>query len=116
MNWYIAKIVFRIVTESNANTNQFDEHLRLISASSKEEAVLKARVLGLNEEDYFLNDNLQPIKWEFVNVLDLQPLTEVRDGIELYSHIHEDERGEEYIRYVHLRAAALQAENMLAEV
>jgi Domain of unknown function (DUF4288) len=113
MNWYITKIVFRILTKSKTHIGQFDEQLRLIAASSKEEAVLKARVLGLNEEDYFLNNNHQPVAWEFINVLDVQPLTDLKDGLELYSNIREHDR--EYIRYVHLRAASLQAENALTQ-
>lgn len=115
MNWYIAKIVFRICTES-AQARQFDEHLRLIAAESKEEAVLKARILGLKEEDYFLNDRCQPVRWEFVNVLDVQPLMELHDGVELYSHIQEQDCEDEYIRYVHLRAASLQADAVLTEL
>lgn len=108
MNWYIAKIVFRINTESKTSKDQFDEHLRLIAADTQEEAVLKARVLGLKEEDYFLNSNDQLVKWEFVNVLDVQLIKELCDGIELYSKIFEEEKSDDYIRYVHLRAANLQ--------
>jgi hypothetical protein len=110
MNWYIAKIVFRIFTESERETIQFDEQLRLIMASSKEEAILKARVIGLNEEDCFLNNRQQSVAWEFVNILDVQPLANLKDGIELYSNISEHDKSEDYIRYVHLRAAHLQNE------
>jgi len=42
MNWYLAKIVFRIVCGDGEHTPQFDEQLRLILASSKEEAFKKA--------------------------------------------------------------------------
>lgn len=115
MNWYIAKIVFRISTEGGVNKNQFDEHLRLIAADSQEEAVLKARVLGLREEDYFLNDKQQAVKWEFVNVSDVQALQELKDGIELYSQIQEREQGAEYVHYVHLRAASLHSKRMSVE-
>lgn len=115
MNWYIAKIVFRISTEGSVHKDQFDEHLRLIAADSQEEAVLKARVLGLQEEDYFLNDKQQAVKWEFVNVSDIQALQELKDGIELYSQIHEREQGSEYVHYVHLRAASLHSKCMALE-
>ena len=115
MNWYIAKIVFRISTEGGAHKDQFDEHLRLIAADSLEEAVLKARMLGLQEEDYFLNDKQQAVKWEFVNVSDIQALQELKDGIELYSQIHEREQGAEYVHYVHLRAASLHSKRMSVE-
>lgn len=115
MNWYIVKIVFRISTEGNTHKDQFDEHLRLIAADSQEEAVLKARVLGLKEEDYFLNDKQQAVKWEFVNVSDIQALQELKDGIELYSQIHEREQGAEYVHYVHLRAASLHSKSLAVE-
>jgi Domain of unknown function (DUF4288) len=108
MNWYIAKIVFRIDTEAKTSKDQFDEHLRLIAAETQEEAVLKARMLGLKEEDYFLNKSDQLVKWEFVNVLDVQLIEALNDGIELYSKIFEKEKSDDYIRYVHLRAASLQ--------
>jgi len=41
MNWYLAKMVFRIVCGDGNHTAQFDEQLRLISAGSKEEAFHK---------------------------------------------------------------------------
>lgn len=115
MNWYIAKIVFRISTEGSVHKDQFDEHLRLIAANSQEEAVLKARMLGLQEEDDFLNDKSQTVKWEFVNVLDVQALQELKDGVELYSQIHEQEQGGEYVHYVHLRAASLHKQQTPVE-
>lgn len=108
MNWYIAKLVFSINTEAKTCNNQFDENLRLITADSKEEAVLKARVLGLKEEDRFLNNNKQVVKWDFVNVLDVQLIAGPYDGVELSSKIFEEEKTEDYIHYVHLRAAHLQ--------
>jgi hypothetical protein len=108
MNWYITKIVFRISTETKTGKDQFDEHLRLVAADTHEEAVLKARVLGLKEEDYFINNNDQLVKWEFVNVVDVQLIEALNDGIELYSKIFEMEKSDDYIQYVHLRAAALQ--------
>jgi hypothetical protein len=114
MNWYIAKIVFQIVTASRPNAHQFDEHLRLIAASSKEEAVLKARIIGVQLEDNRARIDAQQPRWEFVNVADIQPLKNLNDGIELYSTIRQHEPSDEYIRYVHLRAAALQTESLHA--
>jgi len=108
MNWYIAKIVFKISNGSDQHKSQFDEHLRLIQANSFEEAILKARMLGIRDEDYFLNDRQQPVKWEFVNVSELLPLHEIKDGLELYSQIQEIEEASSYIHGVHQRAASLQ--------
>ena len=108
MNWYIAKVIFRIATATAPGKSQFDEHLRLIEAASFEEALLKARVLGLKEEDQFINDRNQPVKWEFVNVSELAPLHELKDGVEVYSQIQEREEDNSYIHYVHQKAALLQ--------
>jgi hypothetical protein len=108
MNWYIAKVIFKITHEGASLTSQFDEHLRLIEANSFEEALLKARILGITEEDNFINDKRKSVKWEFVNVADLIPLHELKDGLEVYSQIQEHEEANSYIHYVHQKAASLQ--------
>ncbi|NOT75586.1 MAG: DUF4288 domain-containing protein [Cyclobacteriaceae bacterium] len=105
MKWYVAKIVFKIC---NGVRPQFDEHLRLIEARGFEEALLKARILGIKEEDNFINDRQQPVKWEFVNVAELLPLQEIKDGLEVYSQIKETEEANDYVHYVHQKAASLQ--------
>ena len=96
MNWYIAKVIFKIANGETTQKSQFDEHLRLIQATSFEEALLKARVLGITEEDHFINDRLQSVKWEFVNVEELIPLQELADGLEVYSQIQEREEAGAY--------------------
>jgi hypothetical protein len=63
MNWYITKVVFAISAESSTGKKQFDEQLRLVYAESKEEAFLKARTIGLSEEDSFFNDKMKKVKW-----------------------------------------------------
>lgn len=108
MNWYITKIVFNITAESSTAKNQFDEQLRLVQADSKAEAFLKARTLGLGEEDTFINDKMKQVRWEFVNVSEVFPLKNLEDGIELYSHIHETEEANSYINTVHQKAIAIR--------
>jgi hypothetical protein len=104
MNWYISKIVFRISTENTVQKPQFDEQLRLISADSVEEAFLKARTIGLQGEDAFPNGTKNTVKWEFINVSDVVPVTKLEDGMEIYSHIHETEEDKSYIHCVHQKA------------
>lgn len=111
MNWYITKIVFNITAEQN--NNQFDEQLRLVNAESREEAFLKARTIGLREEDTFYNDNMREVKWEFVNVSEIIPVNKLEDGIELYSRIHETEDTSQYIHVVHQKAIALRKNSTL---
>ena len=108
MNWYITKIVFRITAEGNAAKSQFDEQLRLINAESSSEAFLKARKIGLNEEATFYNNNMKKIRWEFVNVSEVFPISGLTDGVEVYSRIHETEEASSYINVVHQKAIAIR--------
>lgn len=107
MNWFIAKIVFRICNEESKNF-QFDEHIRLIAADNFDEAFLKARILGIREEDSFVNDRNKPVKWEFINVAELYPISELKDGSEIYSTITEKEEAGNYVHSVHQRAIFMQ--------
>ena len=104
MNWYIAKIVFNITAENTQHKPQFDEQLRLIAAEDREEAFLKARTLGISEEDSFLNDRMNKVKWEFINVAEIVPVKKFEDGMELYSHIHEADEAKSYIHTIHQKA------------
>ncbi|HKZ38852.1 MAG TPA: DUF4288 domain-containing protein [Chryseolinea sp.] len=111
MNWYLTKIVFNIAADNN--TNQFDEQLRLVTAESKEEAFLKARAIGLREEDTFYNDKKKQVKWEFINVSEIIPINKLEDGTEIYSRIHETEEATSYINFVHQKAIALRKTSRL---
>jgi hypothetical protein len=104
MNWYIVKIVFNITAENTNHTPQFDEQLRLISAANREEAFIKARIIGINEEDAFFNDKHNKVRWEFINVSEIVPVNNLEDGTELYSQIHETNEASSYIHCVHQKA------------
>ncbi|MEJ1238658.1 DUF4288 domain-containing protein [Chryseolinea sp. T2] len=108
MNWYITKVIFAIKQEGNESTSQFDEQLRLISAEDQEEAFLKARALGLSEEDCFYNEKKKQVRWEFINVSEVTPLTALEDGVELHSRIHETDAGSNYIHFVHMKAIGIR--------
>ena len=108
MNWYIAKIVFTISAQNTTHKPQFDEQLRLIEASCPEEAFMKARRIGLAEEDSFVNNSNNLVKWEFVNVADINPVHKLEDGTELTSRLYEMEEAHEHIHYVHQKAITLR--------
>jgi hypothetical protein len=112
MTWYIAKLVFTITADGSEHKPQFDEQLRLIEADSNERALLKARAIGLSEEDSFYNDKLKKVKWEFINVAELLPIKKMEDGMELYSRIHEMDDAKPYINYVHQKAISLRLNAM----
>lgn len=108
MKWYISKIVFRISAENTNHLPQFDEQLRLISAASEEEAFFKARAIGIKEEDAFLDDRNNTVKWEFINVAEVLPLVKLEDGMEIYSRIHETHEAKSYIQCIHQKAIYLR--------
>lgn len=110
MKWYISKIVFRISSENTQQKPQFDEQLRLIAADSAEEAFFKARAIGIGEEDSFLNDQKNTVRWEFINVSEIVPVTGLEDGVEIYSQIHETEEARSYIHCVHQKAIFLRTQ------
>ena len=105
MNWYLTKIVFRIICGDGEHTPQFDEQLRLIAATNKEEALSKARIVGQNEQESFFNHQQELVQWQFVNVPEVFRLSSLIDGAELYSRIEERDDAEAYVAMVNKKAA-----------
>lgn len=104
MNWYLAKMVFRIVCGEGDHVPQFDEQLRLVAADSKESAFTKAQEMGKSEEETFFNRKEQMVQWQFINVSELYRLSELIDGAELYSRIEERDNADAYIYTVNQKA------------
>src|SRR5882724_5317705 len=107
MNWYLAKIVFRIVCGNGDHTAQFDEQLRLVSGETKEEAFRKAQQMGKKEEETFYNRKQQLVQLQFINVSELYRLSELIDGAELYSRIEEKVNAIQYIQVVNQKADSI---------
>ena len=70
----------------------------------KKKLFSKARNMGIKEEETFLNGNKQPVKWEFINVSELNYVTDLKDGAELYSRIEEKENAEAYVYTINQKA------------
>jgi len=104
MNWYLAKFVFRIICGEGDHSPQFDEQLRLVAGSSKEEAFRKAIDMGQKEEETFYNNKQQLVRWQFINISELYVLSELIDGAELYSRIEEKENADAYVYTVNQKA------------
>jgi CCR4-NOT transcriptional regulation complex NOT5 subunit len=113
MNWYLAKMIFRIICGDGNHTAQFDEQLRLIAARSKEEAFHKAQLLGGKEEEMFFNRNQQLVQWQFISVSELYRLNELIDGAEVYSRIEEKEHVESYLHVIYKKAEQIRFGNTL---
>lgn len=107
MNWYLAKIVYRIICGDGEHTPQFDEQLRLINAEDDLHAFQKARLIGDKEQDSFLNNVNKPVRWKFIDVSELHKLDSLIDGAEMYSKICEEEDAAMYIRTTQTRAKYL---------
>ena len=113
MNWYLAKMVFRIICGDGDHTAQFDEQLRLISAGSKEEAFHKAQLLGGKEEEMFFNRAQQLVQWQFISVSELYQLNDLIDGTEVYSRIEEKDNADTYLHIIHKKAEQIRFGNTL---
>jgi hypothetical protein len=105
MNWYLAKMVYRIICGDGKHVAQFDEQLRLIHAENELHAFQKAQLLGEREQDNFLNAAQKPVHWKFIDVSEIHQLDDLIDGAEMHSRICEEEDAEIYIRNTRLRAA-----------
>lgn len=101
MNWYIAKLVYRIVNASDKP--QFDEQLRLIRADEWDWAVEKADTIGRLGESIFFNTNLQKVHWQFAGVSDLFQVGPLDDGELLYTETKEPDNPDAYLEQVTVR-------------
>jgi Domain of unknown function (DUF4288) len=108
MNWFLAKIIFRIVCGNGEHTPQFDMQLRLIQADDETEAFSKAQAFGEKEQVSFLNQQQQLVEWKFINVSELYKLSALIDGAELYSRVQEVDDADLYIELIHKKAAHIQ--------
>ncbi len=108
MKSYLAKLVFNIIIENKNLTSQFDEQIRIIQATNKEDAFLKARALGKREEDSFKNKNNDLVQWKFIDITDLYSLQEMKDGEQLYSQTHEADDSGNFIDYIREKAMLIQ--------
>lgn len=108
MNWYLAKIVYRIICGDGNHTAQFDEQLRLITALHEEGALEKATAIARQEEEVFFNQKKQLVQWKFAGVTELHTLHGLADGAEVYSQIKETGDPEAYCSFTGHKAKLLR--------
>jgi hypothetical protein len=111
MNWYVAKLVFRVISGDGNHQAQFDEQLRLISAGDEKQAFEKASVIGQNNQDSFMNNQHQTVRWQFIDVAEINRLNNLKDGTELYYQIQETPDADLYIAWAHHKSAMLTVKN-----
>jgi hypothetical protein len=108
MNSYLAKLMFNIKIGEQNQTSNFDEQIRLLNSTDFANAFLKARNMGKQEEELFLNTENLPVKWEFIDVIEIYPLENVKDGEALFSITHENENAEAFINYIRHKSMMIQ--------
>ena len=108
MNWFLAKIIFRITCGSGKHTPQFDKQLRLIQAEDETKAFRKACLIGEQEQVSFRNQHEQLVQWQFINVSELYKLSALIDGAELYSRVEEIDDADHYIDVINKKASHIQ--------
>lgn len=109
---FLAKLVFSISAKNNCF--HYDDQLRVVFANNLNEALMKAKILGIKEEESFMLESLTSVSWKFVDVMEITPLSDLRDGMELYSHTRENEPNNGYEKYVLQTANNLAKETILA--
>ncbi|MBV8255463.1 MAG: DUF4288 domain-containing protein [Chitinophaga sp.] len=115
MNWFVAKVVYQIICGSGNHTPQFDEQIRLISAGTKKDALAKAHEIGMQEQYAFKNHQEELVQWKFINVPEIYTLSDLTDGMEVYSRIEEPGDPKSYVAWLQTKSAQLQ-EHPLAEL
>jgi hypothetical protein len=100
MNWFVAHIVFRVLSGGGDHTPQFDEQLKLISARSEASAFKKAVLLGQQGQDSFPNNSGHKVEWKFVGIKELEKIKDMVDGVEIASRIIEADHGDLYMHFI----------------
>ncbi|WP_276363195.1 DUF4288 domain-containing protein [Daejeonella sp. H1SJ63] len=108
MNWYVAKLIFRITCGNGNHLPQFDEQLRLISAKNEQEALAKARKMISEEQSILENRDDKAFRWNFINMTELYQLDELKDGSEIYCNILEVNDADQYIEMSHQKALLIE--------
>jgi Domain of unknown function (DUF4288) len=112
MNWYIAKLVYRVICGNGLHTPQFNEQLRLVAAEDPLHAFYKARLIGERETTACTNNTI-PVQWKFIDVTEIFPVNKMTDGAELWSCMNEDKDAEAYIRNTQQKSNSLLQEGIL---
>lgn len=110
MNWYLAKLIFSINPDNERVKSEFDEQFRLIKATDPSSAHIKARAIGMKEEEL---GKKEKVNWLFVDVAEIIQLQELSDGMEIYSNTLEISEKENFINSVRLKSLAIQSKSLL---
>jgi uncharacterized protein DUF4288 len=112
MKKYLVKLMFNINMDNGNNTSEFDEQIRVVEAHNLENAFYKARSLGKKEEETFLDRDSKMVSWNFIDVAEVYPLEEIKDGEQLYSNTRKIKDTSSFISYIRQKSMEIQAKNL----
>jgi len=112
MEKYLTKLIFNVNIDNGKDASQFDEQIRIIESHSLEDAFRKARVIGKKEEETFMDSQNKLVAWQFIDVSEVYPLDEVKDGGQVYSNTHKINDTGSFIKYIRQKSMEIQAKNL----
>jgi len=112
MEKYLAKLMFNISVNNGDDASEFDEQIRIIESRNLEDAFHKARVIGKKEEETFTDSDNKLVSWQFIDVSDVYPLKEVKDGEQVYSNTHKIKDTGSFIKFIRQKSMEIQAKNL----
>jgi len=112
MNRYLIKLMFNINIDNGTHVSQFDEQVRVIESNNQEDAFYKARAIGKQEEETFLNAENKLVSWQFIDVAEVYPLENVKDGEQIYSSTRKIKDSHSFISYIRQKSMEIQAKNL----
>jgi hypothetical protein len=90
MNFYIAKMVFRIEVDREDDIRQFEEKIILVKAPDSKKAFEKTISMGLKEESEFVNANGHLIRWKLEGITHISKLMNISEETEIFSELKDD--------------------------
>lgn len=109
---FLARLLFCVKAEENGKCTEFDEQYRLIRSYNYDDALQKARMIGIHEQETIVSQKEGLIKWEFVDVAELYDLNTLSDGDQVYSGTLSINDPQSYIEYIRRKSQALQVRHM----
>ena len=112
MKRYLAKLMFNINIDNGNHSSQFDEQVRVIESRSLEDAFFKARTIGKREEETFTNNDNQLVNWQFIDVSEVYPLEDLKDGDQVYSSTRKIKDTSSFISYIRQKSMEIQTKSL----
>jgi hypothetical protein len=112
MNWFIAKIVFKIEGK-NQEFIQFDEQIRLLDAVNEDLALEMAHQFGLMQQDEVVAHVKGKLFWKFIGVTEINYLGEITNGTQVHCQINEPLNVSNYISLALAKAEGLKQRKLV---